>query len=243
MTSDITELHEKYQKELSGQAMLLLFNYLNICTDAEPTALLPIRVMVDGHERSLEEVAEIYRPDDFHFYVVPRDDKHLKFIIIGVMRAHPEFSCAIKCIDKKENITDHDPSQPLAEGCTKFIELSIPKVDKDRRDVLLNLVDTLYEQKKKQMEKVDLRFTPKNAALCQNKSPEDANEAQDSFKKIHDRNFRMIDKQKKDKIEKIEEAYRRYLRENAEQEAQRQEIEAAHNRNAGMSMNMFDGDE
>ena len=84
------EIHDLANK-LKGYNVLFNYRLSNLCIKAEPTALMPVTVLVADTEYNLEEVANIMRPDDFSFDVYPKNPNNLQEMINGIFDAHPEF--------------------------------------------------------------------------------------------------------------------------------------------------------
>ena len=94
------EIHDLANK-LKGYNVLFNYRLSNLCVKAEPTALMPVTVLVADTEYNLEEVANIMRPDDFSFDVYPKNPNNLQEMINGIFDAHPEFKMELKT-DKAE---------------------------------------------------------------------------------------------------------------------------------------------
>ena len=75
----ITEIDDA-QKKMSAYVTLLSYRYMNLCVKAELGALMPVNVYIGDESYNIEDVANIYSPDEFQFEVYP----------------HPEFKMEMK---------------------------------------------------------------------------------------------------------------------------------------------------
>lgn len=77
----------------------------------------------------------------------------------GVLREHPELKPAIMTIEQ-DKLVEIDESDER-EDIQKLVVFTVPEVDEDRHDVLLQGVDTFYDKCKADMEKVMRRMYPR----------------------------------------------------------------------------------
>ena len=125
----ITEIDDA-QKKMSAYVTLLSYRYMNLCVKAELGALMPVNVYIGDDTYNIEDVANIYSPDEFQFAVYPKNENNQQAIIQGVYEAHPEFKMEIM-----------NPG-----GADAYILYTMPAVDKNRHDILLNAVKSLHEE-------------------------------------------------------------------------------------------------
>ena len=199
ITFEITDLATK----LKGYNMLFNYRMTNLCVKAEPTALMPVTVVVAGTEYNLEEVANIMRPDDFSFDVYPKNPNNLQDIINGIFDVHPEFKMELKT-DKAENEGGEDKHHVL---------YTMPPVDKNRRKLLSETSKTFH---KECMVNLDVTYAELQTRLVEpyaTMSPLDIDEAKKAFKKVYDKARDECDKMLQLKLNEIEEGYQRYLAE------------------------------
>lgn len=206
ITFELTDLAQK----MKGYTMLFNYRMSNFCVKAEPTALMPVTVVLADTEYNLEEVANIMRPDDFTFDVYPKNPNNLQDIINGIFDAHPEFKMELKT-DKAENEGGEDKHHVL---------YTMPPVDKNRRKLLNEAVKTFH---KECMANLDVTYAELQTRLVEpyaTMSPLDIDEANKAFKKVYDTAREECDKMLDLKLSEIEEGYLRYLTEYNDQYAE-----------------------
>ena len=197
ITFELSDLANK----MKGYNMLFNYRMTNLCVKAEPTALMPVTVLVADSEYNLEEVADIMRPDDFSFDVYPKNPNNLQNIITGIFDMHPEFKMEIKT-DKPE----HEGGEEK-----QHILYTMPPVDKDRRN-LLNDTTKLFH--KECQANLDVTYAELQAKLVEpytKMSLQEIDEAKKAFKKVYDISKDQCDKMLEQKLNEIEEGYQRYL--------------------------------
>ena len=199
-------------KKLKGYTMLFNYRMTNFCVKAEPTALMPVTINVDGMEYNLEEVADIMRPDDFTFDVYPKNPNDLQEIIGGIFDVHPEFKMELKT-DKAKNdpIPGLDDVKVPKIRDKQHILYTMPPVDKNRRKLLNEAAKTFH---KECLVNLDVTYASLQARLVEpyaTMSPQDIDEARKAFKKVYDNAKDECDKMLELKLNEIEEGYQRYL--------------------------------
>ena len=112
-------------------------------------------------------------------------------------------------------------------------------MNKDRHDALIDSVNVLYDGCKAKMDKTSAEYRVKlEAKIVTLPTDDERNQAkvalEDSIKNHQD----IIDTVKADKLKEIEEAYQRYLDEQAAKKAQEDEIEATRVNRSSNSMKM-----
>ncbi len=199
ITFELTDL----AKKLKGYIMLFNYRLSNFCVKAEPTALMPVTVVLADAEYNLEEVANIMKPDDFSFDVYPKNQNNLQEVINGIFDAHPEFKMKLKT-DKAENEGGEDKHHVL---------YTMPPVDKNRRKLLNEAAKTFH---KECVVNLDVTYAELQARLVEpytKMSPLEIDEARKAFKKAYDSAKDQCDKMLELKQNEIEEGYQRYLTE------------------------------
>lgn len=227
-----TVIHEM-EGRLSGYATLLIYRYANLCVKAQPMALLSAEIVDDEMGvMDIEKVAGVTMPDEYHLKLMPFDPRFNYPLCKAIKQEHPEF--------KQELVTPEDAN----DENERYLILTMPEVNKDRYDVLMDSVDVLYDGCKAKMDKtvVDYRgkLEKKIAILPTDSERDEAKGALDSAVKTY---LGMIDTVKADKQKEIEEAYQRYLTEQTAQEAQAQEDKAARGETAGQQFRINQEDE
>ena len=195
----ITEI-DSAQKKMSAYVTLLSYRYMNLCVKAELGALMPVNVYIGDDSYNIEDVANIYNPDEFQFSVYPKNNNNLQAIIQGIYEAHPEF--------KMETKTSTD-------GGTSYILYTMPKVDKNRHDLLQNAIKGLHGECSA---RIDAIKADSQALLLENLtkvgvSKAEIDEAQQALDDLYQRSLNMADQQLDKKHQEIEEALVRYQEE------------------------------
>ena len=194
---EITE----FKKKLNGYNMLFNYRMTNHCVKAEPTALMPVTVVLADAEYNLEEVANIMKPDDFTFDVYPKNQNNLQEIITGIFDVHPEFKMELKT-DKGENENDEEKRHAL---------YTMPEVDKNRRDLLNELSKTFHKECQANLDVAYAQLLEQTVEPFTKMSPSEVDEAKNGFKKAYRDSKDESDKLLQAKLNEIEEGYQRYL--------------------------------
>ena len=92
MNTLVSTVLENLEKQLAGYQYLLNYRYHNLCVKADPTALLPVTIKINGEDQDIEQVADVATPDDFHFQILPKMTNSLDEINDGVLSAHPDLN-------------------------------------------------------------------------------------------------------------------------------------------------------
>ena len=202
----ITEIDDA-QKKMSAYVTLLSYRYMNLCVKAELGALMPVNVYIGDDSYNIEDVANIYSPDDFQFAVYPKNENNQQAIIQGVYEAHPEFKMEMK----------HDGGS--------YILYTMPVVDENRHDLLQNAIKGLYEEC---CGRIDAIHAESKARMLENLtkvgvSKAETDEALQALDDLRQKSMDMADQQLDQKQNEIDEALVRYQ---AEQAHQKEEDEA-----------------
>lgn len=205
----------EYKKMLDGYTGLLTCRLLNLCIKSHPVAMIPVTVELWGEDKAIEEVADVGIPDDDHITVFPKSQEFIFAIGKGVLEVHPEFQMEEKTM-KVGNDDIH------------YLSFKMPKVDKNRRDILNTAVDAFYEETKAQYEKTRVTYSGK--LLEKLKDDQSGNES-DNYKKLFENEYKnnceIAEQTINDKKKEIEEAYQRYLQNKASADQSAQEQKAA----------------
>jgi ribosome recycling factor len=202
----ITEIDDA-QKKMSAYVTLLSYRYMNLCVKAELGALMPVNVYIGDDSYNIEDVANIYSPDDFQFAVYPKNENNQQAIIQGVYEAHPEFKMEMK----------HDGGS--------YILYTMPVVDENRHDLLQNAIKGLYEECCGRIDAIHAEF---KARMLENLtkvgvSETETDEALQVLDDLRQKSMNMADHQLDQKQNEIDEALVRYQ---TEQTQQKEEDEA-----------------
>ena len=119
------QYYQLYEK-LKGYVAMMNFRFINLCVKADPVALIPVTVNIEGDEKTLEQVAMTAQKDDYRFWIVPKYDEDMESICKGIAKVHPEFKQeegSFKVDGPGENGKAHD---------VRYIELTMPEVNQKR---------------------------------------------------------------------------------------------------------------
>ena len=108
-----------------------------------------------------------------------------------------------------------------------YLRFTMPKVDKDRRDVLTQGVDVFYKETKSQLDQAKAKYEPRLAEKLIKLSEQEADEAKQKFNDTYDAVVKMSEVLVNDKNQEIEEAYQRYLQQKDAADKTMQEQQAA----------------
>lgn len=222
-----TIIHEM-EGRLNGYVSLLIYRYANLCVKAQPMALLSAKI-IDAERGALpiEKVAGVLMPDEFHLKIVPFDPSYIFPLCKAIKLEHPEF--------KQELVVPDDATDEKE----RHLILTMPVVNKDRHDALLEAVDSLYDGCKAKMDKTcadyRLKLEKKIVALP---SDDERTEAQNALETKIKTYQDMADLSKTEKVKEIEEAYQRYLNEQTSQQAEADELAAARGHQAGQQLRL-----
>ena len=232
MKLSIETLIHEMEGKLGGYTTLLMYRYANLCVKAQPLALLS--AVIEDEEQGamrLEEVAGLTMPDEFHMKLTPFDKRFNILLCKAIKKEHPEFK---QDLIKPENADDENE---------RVLILTMPEVNDDRHDELTDAVDMLYDGCKAQVDKVVASYKVKLEPKIKPLPSEERDETQAAFDNSVKMHTDAIEKLKADKLQEIEEAYQRYLTEQANKQAEADEKAAARGENAGQAFNINQEDE
>ena len=226
-----TLIHEMEGK-LGGYVTLLMYRYANLCIKAQPLALLSAEIEDEElGTMKIEDVAGLTIPDEFHMRLVPFDKRFIFPLCKALKLEHPEF---------KQDLVKPDDADDDEE---RVLILTMPVVNDDRHDELVDAVDVLYDGCKTQVDltvdRYKIKLEPKIVPLIDDERDE-AQAAFDNSVKMH---TDAVEQLKTDKLKEIEEAYQHYLADQAAKQAEADEKAAARGENAGQVFRINQEDE
>ncbi len=226
------------ESKLSGYVALLQFRYSNLCVEADPVSLLPITVEYDGDTFDIEEVADVAIPQKDQLQVYPKDPLLLLSIGKAVAEYHPEFKQ--KIVDDEEENKNGSSSQDKQENEdeNKSLLLTMPVVNKDRRDFLKDGVKLLYDELKVTLTTNLEYYTKRVVAELAGASAEEIDEAKEGIEDIKKQHFDLADTYRERKEKEIEEAYKLHTEKKTKKAKKKKEHEVATNMQAGQSFKM-----
>ena len=236
MKKAIEILIQELESKLGGYAALLNYRFLNLCVKAEPVALLPVVIEdKEGDTHNIEDVANTMLINKYQFEIIPMDQEMIFNICKGFLTHHPEF--------KQEVVISADDRKLYQDmENEKHIILTVPKVNKDRHDFLLDAVKVLYDQCKVQVDKTNAGYTAKMAAKIVGMLEAEAEEAKNKLEESQKMYAKICDDYLAAKQKEIEEAYQHYLDDQATKKAEAEELAAARGETAGQQLRL-DNDE
>lgn len=231
MKREIRQLIEEAKSKLSGYVAMYAYRLMNLCIKADPFALLGVEIITEDGGKKIEDLAQTYRTDDYHFMIIADENSDLKPISKAIIKIHPEFKQEFKT----ETSTDNNGKKVTSE----YLILTMPEMNDDRYKVLMDSLDTLSQAVKTRIDTIFDFYTMKIAVRLEGCPEEDIKEAKDNLKEIYDKLGNAADVYKERKTTEIEEAYNKYLTEKKDREQQEEKKEKAHGKSAGMSMRMY----
>ena len=223
MRRSIEALISEMKNKMSGYAVLLQYRYMNLCVKAEAASLLSISVVDDeGDDNDLESVAVATLANDYQFEIYPHEPKMVFAICKGIKEAHPEF----KMDTRTEEGDEESEENQVVIVCT------MPEVNKDRHDTLIDGVGMLYDQCKAKLDANHAVYKTRVTAKLVGSSEGDIQEAEDELEKVYKMHDDICLQYKEEKVKEIEEAYQRYLDEQKKKQDAADERAAARGENA-----------
>lgn len=217
----------EYENVLGGYTGLLTFRLANLCVKSDPASLLVVSVDVFGKQNNIEDVSKVGVLSDEKMDVYPFHEDLLPMIGKAIAEVHPEFKQSLETLHSKS--TDKD---------IRYLQLTMPEVDKNRRDLLMDGVDLNFNDCKAKCEAAKQKYLFELTDKMQGSSERDTNEAKERFNKMSDDNMKMAQAATDKKKKEIEEAYQRYLSKQADKNAAENEQKAAEGRDVSTSMKL-----
>ena len=200
MNNMIISQIDEAQKRMSGYIALLNYRFKNLCVKADIAALLPVSVYANGEELNIEDVANVNMPDEYQLGVYPKEVEDLQPIIQGIYEAHPEFKMEIMSTDDSE------------DEASKYVLYTMPEVDENRRDLLMNGVKGLHEECKARINAVYGKYQARFAELSVKVSAQDTDDANKALDDVYGKCIDMTDELLIHKQQEIEEGYEKYVK-------------------------------
>ena len=208
----ITEI-DSAQKKMSAYVSLLSYRYMNLC----------VNVYLGDQVYNIEDVANVYSPDEFQFSVYPKNENNQQDIIQGIYEAHPEFKMELK-----------------TSGGGSYILYTMPEVDENRHDFLQNAIKGLHEECCGRLEaiRVDFKERMMEDLTKIGVSKAEIDEALKALDDLHERTQKMADQQLEQKQAEIDEALAHY-----EQNKKNEEDDTDFDYSKGMKMYQSESEE
>ena len=183
MKRAISNQYDQLYEKLKGYVAMLNFRYLNLCIKSEAASLIPVKVMIEGSPKNLEQVASCAKKDDYHIWIVIDSFK-------------------IQSPDENMEMKDHD---------VRYIELTMPDVNDNRYDALKDAVDIFYQECKTLMEAAIDKAKAEIAILSVGEPEEDIDGMKKVIDKLTQKTEEHRDKLRDQKLKDIEEAHNNWL--------------------------------
>lgn len=229
MRIKVIDLIKESQTLFSAHAMSYCYKMMNLCLTSDPAAMLSFKVNCEGKLYNLDDIATVALPDDKHYLIYPTIKDFAPYIIKAMIKPHPEF---------KSEILEEDEKNPFR------ILVTVPDVDDDRHDLLLDAIDSLTKETETNMNLLNKKYLGRIMGVIPLTALEELNEAKDNLNQIQDYFKDLCDKQHKKKLEEVEIAYNEWKSKAKEKATAKQEKEAAAGEKVGLSMSLdFDDDE
>jgi len=231
---EFDSLGEKYTNFIG----VMDFRFKNLCIKADPMALLPVKILIEGELQNIEQCANVAKDNDYQFMVFPKYEEDLGQIAKGIFESHPEFKIEGKTMPVES--VDEDGNDQTED--IKYLVVTMPEVNNDRYKVLKDAVDAIYQDCKIQMESADTISKSKFAELAPGETKEDLDKLDKGLKKLKEQWYGQRDKIYQAKLDEIEEAHNNWLVEQKIQMMQFTESEDARGQEAAHSMKFYQKD-
>lgn len=199
----LSDLHGR----LLGYFSMMSYGYCQLCVKADPSSILGFEEDENGRTYRIEDLAEVgiheepENEDKLDLY--PKDPANLAMLARGMMRIHPEFK---QSLEKYTGTPDDDDSIE-----SKYLRLTMPEVNDDRRDVINTAIDGLDTECKLKFDAMKAKYLAKITKELINSDPKDLDEAKEKIDELVDEANQMREKMTSDKKKEVEDAYQRYL--------------------------------
>ena len=228
MDRNLSILVRDMESRITGKLNSMKFHFFNICVDADPVALLSISVSDGGIDRHLEDMVDVAKKDDMTFVFMPQEGTDLDVIVPAIGETHPEFMLEMSECRKS---TDSDETVPL-------LIVTVPYVDKHRKESLEKAVGTYkdafctYVDAEVNVAKV------KMAPYLLTATKEDKDIVEQIVKDKAKEYKEMAETAAADRIQKIEDAYKKYLEIKAGLDKEQDVLSSAVNPEVAKTMNL-----
>lgn len=193
---------------IMGYVAVMSYGYCQLCVKADASSILGFEQTYNGLPQKIEDLADIYvhteAGDDDKLDLFPKRGEYLPLLAMGIMEIHPEFKQAILTF---EGVDKEDEDSPDA----KYLRLTMPEVNKDRRDVIMDALDLLHKQCLVKLDALKVKYEAKLTQLTVTSDPAAVKEAQDALTEQIDEGKEMCENLTEEKRKEVEDAYQRYL--------------------------------
>lgn len=197
------------EKRMLAFVTAMSYNYCQLCVKAEPSSLLTAEMFAQGDVKHIEDLAFVYvhnkdkDGDDISMDLYPKAKEFLPIIAQGMTQAHPEF---------KQEILTRDDAPEDDEEDYKYLRLTVPEINKDRRDAINSGIDAIHTLCKTNLDKMYVECTTGLVPVMVGYSPEEVDEVNKEKDKYRDTYKKMMEDLTNDKKKEVEDAYQEYLK-------------------------------
>lgn len=208
MKRSIVNEFEKLSDKLWNYNAVFSFQLKNLCVKADPVSLLDMKVLIDGEFQELEKCTTIGQKDEFTFAIAPHYREDMPALMRAIFKAHPEFKqeiskMTVKTKDLKGNSKDQE---------VPYVLVTMPEVNDDRYDLLNDGVNLCYDKCKALMDAAVAKSEAKFAELLIGEGDDARDELKDSIDLLKDEWFKKRDQTRDEKLQEIEDAYKKWLK-------------------------------
>ena len=229
MKRSIISQYDQLKGRLEGYVAMLYFRYMNLCTKAEEASLLPVKPVIEGEGKNIEEVANVAKDGEYAFKIFPTYEEDLIALAEAITTVHPEFKQ-----ERQSMNIELDDGQKVD---VQYLLVTMPEVDDERYDVLKQATNALYDACKVQMEAAKSQVEVEIAILSADEKAEDIDKVKDAIKELNKTWTEKRDQLHDDKLKEIEDAHTKYLQNQTAAAQKRQEDEMAAG-NGGKTLDM-----
>ena len=226
------------EEKLSGLVGMMNFRYLNLCIKAEEASLIPVKVMIEGQQQNLEDVAVTAKKDEYRFIIVPKWEDDMQPIAQAIAQTHPEFEQSYDTMQ----VDMPNEYREIVTRDVRYLLLTMPEVNDDRRDALKDTTDAINEYTKQQIDVAYTKTVTQVTELLVGEKPEDIDKIKDSLEQLKKATDGQRDKLHADKLKEINDAYKKWLASYAQQEVFAMEEEDSKGEGVTTSMRFGDSD-
>lgn len=199
----LSELHGR----LIGYVTVMSYGYCQICIKADASSLLGFEEEVDGKVMRIEDIAVVGvhdEPDDNDkLDLYPKNPDHLGVLMKGMMKIHPELKQSL------EKYKDSDENDDSIEA--KYLRLTMPEVNTERRDVVNAAIDALDAECKLRLDTMKSNYITKITSTLVNEAPDELDEAKAQVDQLVEEANQMRENMTNEKKQEVEQAYQRHL--------------------------------
>lgn len=208
MRISIVNTLNELNTRIMGHVAVMSYGYCQLCVKADASSILGFEQTFNSLPKKIEDLADVYvhteEGDDDKLDLFPKRGEYLPLLAKGIMEIHPEF--------KQEALTYEGVDEEDKDSLdAKFLRLTMPKVNKDRRDVIMEAIDLLHKQCLAKLDVLKVKYEAKITQLTVTSDQAAVKEANDALEEQLDNGKEMCENLTNDKRKEVEDAYQRYL--------------------------------